>query len=49
VVARYLFNRTTYKDTYETARLYTDVAFMNKANAMFEGDFKLRYHLVLPL
>ena len=48
-VARYLFKLMAYKDEYEVARLHTDKAFLNKVNAMFEGDFKLNYHLAPPL
>ncbi len=48
-VARYLFKLMAYKDEYEVARLYTDTAFLDKINGMFEGDFKLNYHLAPPL
>jgi indolepyruvate ferredoxin oxidoreductase len=48
-VARYLFKLMAYKDEYEVARLHTDSGFLNKVNAMFEGDFKLNYHLAPPL
>ena len=48
-VARYLFKLMAYKDEYEVARLHTDTTFLNKINAMFEGDFKLSYHLAPPL
>ena len=48
-VARYLFKLMVYKDEYEVARLHTDAGFLNKVNAMFEGDFKLNYHLAPPL
>ena len=48
-VARYLFKLMAYKDEYEVARLHTDTGFLNKVNAMFEGDFKLSYHLAPPL
>ncbi|MBC7608836.1 MAG: indolepyruvate ferredoxin oxidoreductase family protein [Polaromonas sp.] len=48
-VARYLFKLMSYKDEYEVARLHTDTGFLNKVNAMFEGDFKLNYHLAPPL
>jgi indolepyruvate ferredoxin oxidoreductase len=48
-VARYLFKLMAYKDEYEVARLHTDSAFHTKVNAMFEGDFKLNYHLAPPL
>ncbi len=48
-VARYLFKLMAYKDEYEVARLHTDAAFLQRVNAMFEGDFKLNYHLAPPL
>jgi indolepyruvate ferredoxin oxidoreductase len=48
-VARYLFKLMAYKDEYEVARLHTDTAFLAKVNGMFEGDFKLHYHLAPPL
>ena len=48
-VARYLFKLMAYKDEYEVARLHTDAAFHAKVNALFEGDFKLNYHLAPPL
>ena len=48
-VARYLFKLMAYKDEYEVARLHTDTAFLDKVNAMFEGDFKLNYHLAPPM
>ncbi len=48
-VARYLFKLMAYKDEYEVARLHTDKAFRDKINGMFEGDFKLNYHLAPPL
>jgi indolepyruvate ferredoxin oxidoreductase len=48
-VARYLFKLMAYKDEYEVARLHTDASFHNKINAMFEGDFKVHYHLAPPL
>jgi indolepyruvate ferredoxin oxidoreductase len=48
-VARYLFKLMAYKDEYEVARLHTDASFHAKINAMFEGDFKVHYHLAPPL
>jgi len=48
-VARYLFKLMAYKDEYEVARLHTDPAFLGRVNTMFEGDFKLHYHLAPPL
>ncbi len=48
-VARYLFKLMAYKDEYEVARLHTDPVFLDKINGMFEGDFKLNYHMAPPL
>jgi indolepyruvate ferredoxin oxidoreductase len=48
-VARNLFKLMAYKDEYEVARLHTDAAFHAKIESMFEGDFKLNYHLAPPL
>ncbi|RZI98983.1 MAG: indolepyruvate ferredoxin oxidoreductase family protein, partial [Haliea sp.] len=48
-VARYLFKLMAYKDEYEVARLHADTGFVEKVNAMFEGDFKLNYHLAPPM
>ena len=48
-VARYLFKLMAYKDEYEVARLHTDSAFLARVDSMFEGDFKLNYHLAPPL
>ncbi len=48
-VARYLFKLMAYKDEYEVARLHTDSAFHKKIGALFEGDFKLHYHLAPPM
>ena len=47
--ARYLFKLMAYKDEYEVARLHTDRSFLDRVDAMFEGDFKLHYHLAPPL
>jgi indolepyruvate ferredoxin oxidoreductase len=48
-VATYLFKLMAYKDEYEVARLYTDGAFKAKVAGMFEGDYKLKFHLAPPL
>lgn len=48
-VAKYLFKLMAYKDEYEVARLHTDGSFRAKVESMFEGDFKLNYHLAPPL
>jgi indolepyruvate ferredoxin oxidoreductase len=48
-VARYYFKLLAYKDEYEVARLYTDGLFKEKVASMFEGDYKLHFHLAPPL
>ena len=48
-VARYLFKLMAYKDEYEVARLHADGAFKAKIEGMFEGDYKLKFHLAPPL
>ncbi len=48
-VARYLFKLMAYKDEYEVARLHTQTGFQEKIAAMFEGDYKVNYHLAPPL
>ncbi|HJU72091.1 MAG TPA: indolepyruvate ferredoxin oxidoreductase family protein [Paucimonas sp.] len=48
-VARYLFKLMAYKDEYEVARLYTDGAFRHKIAGMFEGDYRIKFHLAPPL
>ena len=48
-VARNLFKLMAYKDEYEVARLHTDRSFLDRVNGMFEGDFKLNYHLAPPM
>jgi indolepyruvate ferredoxin oxidoreductase len=48
-VAHGLFKLMSYKDEYEVARLHTDTGFEDKIKAMFEGDFKINYHLAPPL
>ena len=48
-VARYLFKLMAYKDEYEVARLHTDRGFLDRVEGMFEGDFKLNYHLAPPI
>jgi indolepyruvate ferredoxin oxidoreductase len=47
-VARYLFKLMAYKDEYEVARLYTQTGFEEKIAAMFEGDYKVHFHLAPP-
>jgi indolepyruvate ferredoxin oxidoreductase len=48
-VARYLFKLMAYKDEYEVARLHSHSDFNAKIAALFEGDFKIHYHLAPPL
>ncbi len=48
-VARYYFKLLAYKDEYEVARLYTDGTFKQKIASMFEGDYKMHFHLAPPL
>jgi len=47
-VARYLFKLMAYKDEYEVARLYTQTGFEEKIASMFEGDYKVHFHLAPP-
>ena len=48
-VARNYAKLLAYKHEYEVARLHADAAFKNKIDGMFEGDFKVVYHLAPPL
>ena len=48
-VAHGLFKLMAYKDEYEVARLHADPAFRAKIATMFEGDYRLRFHLAPPL
>ena len=47
-VARSLFKLMAYKDEYEVARLYTQTGFEAKIASMFEGDYKVHFHLAPP-
>ena len=47
-VARYLFKLMAYKDEYEVARLHAETGFQDRVAAMFEGDFKINFHLAPP-
>ena len=49
VAAKYLFKLMAYKDEYEVARLHSDGVFEKKISDMFEGDYKIKYHLAPPL
>jgi indolepyruvate ferredoxin oxidoreductase len=48
-VARYYAKLMAYKDEYEVARLHSDRAFMQRIEGMFEGDYKVVFHLAPPL
>jgi indolepyruvate ferredoxin oxidoreductase len=47
-VARSLFKLMAYKDEYEVARLHTQTGFQQRIAAMFEGDYKINFHLAPP-
>lgn len=48
-VARYYFKLMAYKDEYEVARLHSNGALEAKVADMFEGDYKIKFHLAPPL
>jgi indolepyruvate ferredoxin oxidoreductase len=48
-VARYYAKLLAYKDEYEVARLYASGEFAKKIESMFEGDYKVNFHLAPPL
>jgi indolepyruvate ferredoxin oxidoreductase len=48
-VARYAFKLMAYKDEYEIARLYADPRFTQRIAGMFDGDYRLKFHLAPPL
>jgi indolepyruvate ferredoxin oxidoreductase len=48
-VARYYAKLLAYKDEYEVARLHSDGELRKKIQGMFEGDYKVVYHLAPPL
>jgi indolepyruvate ferredoxin oxidoreductase len=47
--ARSLFKLMSYKDEYEVARLHMQTGFLERLSDIFEGDFKVHYHLAPPL
>jgi indolepyruvate ferredoxin oxidoreductase len=49
VVARNYAKLLAYKDEYEVARLHADPNFRKKIETMFEGDYRVVYHLAPPL
>jgi len=48
-VARNYFKLLAYKDEYEVARLFSDAEFERALASAFEGDYRLRFHLAIPL
>jgi indolepyruvate ferredoxin oxidoreductase len=48
-VARYYAKLMAYKDEYEVARLYASGDFAKRVAGMFEGDYKIHFHLAPPL
>jgi indolepyruvate ferredoxin oxidoreductase len=48
-VARYFYKLMAYKDEYEVARLHAAPAFRAKIAGMFEGGYKINFHLAPPL
>ena len=48
-VARYYAKLLAYKDEYEVARLHADGALERKINGMFEGGYRVVFHLSPPL
>jgi indolepyruvate ferredoxin oxidoreductase len=48
-VARYYAKLLAYKDEYEVARLHADGALEQKIGGMFEGDYRVVFHLAPPL
>jgi indolepyruvate ferredoxin oxidoreductase len=48
-VARYYYKLLAYKDEYEVARLYTATDFLERIDAMFEGDTRVVLNLAPPL
>src|SRR6266478_3683453 len=48
-VARYYSKLMAYKDEYEVARLYSDPGFARRIEGMFEGGYRLKFHLAPPI
>jgi indolepyruvate ferredoxin oxidoreductase len=48
-VARYYAKLLAYKDEYEVARLYSNGEFERRIATLFEGGYRLVYHLAPPL
>jgi indolepyruvate ferredoxin oxidoreductase len=48
-VAKNLFKLMSYKDEYDVARLHADKEFEQHISKVFDGDFKIKYHLAPPI
>jgi len=48
-VARCYFKLMAYKDEYEVARLHADPTFRRRIENMFEGDYRVKFHLAPPI
>jgi indolepyruvate ferredoxin oxidoreductase len=48
-VARYYHKLLAYKDEYEVARLHADGEFQKKIEQMFEGGYRVVFHLAPPI
>jgi len=48
-VARYYAKLLAYKDEYEVGRLHSDGDLRRKIEGMFEGDYRMVFHLAPPL
>ncbi|MBS3916272.1 MAG: indolepyruvate ferredoxin oxidoreductase family protein [Sulfuritalea sp.] len=48
-VARSYFKLLAVKDEYEVARLHADPAFLARIASVFEGEYRLNFHLAPPL
>ncbi len=48
-VARNLYKLMAYKDEYQVARLHADTGFLDRVREMFEGDYRVVFHLAPPL
>ena len=48
-VARHYYKLLAYKDEYEVARLFSDGRFARQINGLFEGDYRLTFHMAPPL
>ncbi len=49
IVAKNLYKLMSYKDEYEVARLHSKSIFNERIKNMFEGDYKVYYHLAPPI